>query len=419
MKILLVGSGGREHAMSRALKTSPEVELLIAPGNPGTAPLGANRPVDAEDILRLVALARAESVDLVVPGPEGPLVAGLADALEAVGIPCAGPGRAAARLEGSKAFTRALAEAAGVPSPAHRTISSVGEIDAALARFEVPPVVKADGLAAGKGVFLPDTIEECRATAEELLGGRLGAAGSTVVLEERLVGVEVSAFHACRGTEAIALPHAMDHKRLLDGDRGPNTGGMGAVSPNPYAAGLDAAVLSGFVVPSLRRLADDGSPFNGFLFSGLIVTDGSPRLLEFNVRLGDPEAQAILPRLPDGVFSEICAWVAGLRDRPPHFEPDRRATCAVVLAAAGYPDAPRRGDPITIAPGMETADRWLIHAATRMDAGTLVTDGGRVGAVVGRGDTAATARAVAYEGVTRVQWEGMVHRRDIGAAVDG
>jgi phosphoribosylamine--glycine ligase len=238
-------------------------------------------------------------------------------------------------------------------------------------------------------------------------------------MEERLVGIEASWFHACRGTEAITLPDALDYKRLLDGGEGPNTGGMGSLSPNPDVdPGIGAAVHDRFVLPALERLAADGTPFNGFLFSGMMMTEESPYLLEFNVRLGDPEAQVVLPRLPDGVFAEVCAWVAGLRTDPPTFDVDRRHTCAVVLAAEGYPVAPRRGDPITLSPGLESEDRWFIHAGTRLDDGTLLTDGGRVGAVVARAESKEAARVAAYEGVPHVQWAGMTHRSDIGVAHD-
>ena len=415
MRVLVVGGGGREHAMGRALATTPGVTLMAAPGNPGTAEVGRNLPIEADDVPRLVEAARREQVDLVIPGPEIPLVAGLGDALGGAGIPCAGPNAAAARLEGSKAFARRIAAAAGVPSPRYRVVGAAPEVAAALAEFDSPPVVKADGLAGGKGVFLPDTVDECAEIASSLLGGRLGAAGATVILEERLIGAEASLFHACRGVEAVALPHAMDHKRLEDGDRGPNTGGMGAVSPNPIVPpDLEEEARRRIVLPTLQRLAAAGTPFHGFLFTGLMLTASGPVLLEFNVRLGDPEAQVVLPRLSDGVFADLCAWVAGTRDTPPVVSGDAPPTCAVVLAAAGYPEAHRRGDPITLSAGLETADRWFIHAGTRRDGGTLLTNGGRVGAVVARGATPAAARNAAYSGVTHVQWEGMTYRSDIG-----
>ena len=417
MKVLVVGSGGREHAICRALATTPGTTLFAAPGNPGTALLGENLDVAAGDIPGLVAAARSIPVDLVVPGPEAPLVAGLADALHEIGIPCAGPSAAAARLEGSKAFTRALTEAAGVPSPAFRVVERSADIDRALAAFSSPPVVKADGLAGGKGVFLPDTIEECRQAAADLLAGRLGSAGSRVVLEQRLHGVEASWFHACRGIDVVPLPHGMDYKRLFDGDEGPNTGGMGAVSPNPLVtAVLEGEVRESIVLPALRRIQREGTPFRGFLFSGLMVTAEGPMLLEYNVRLGDPETQAVLPRLPDGAFSEVCAWLSGLSDERPRITFDDRVTCAVVVATEGYPESPRTGDEITFGDGLETPDRWFVHAGTQSDGSRLETSGGRVGTVVARGDTLADARRRAYAGIGLVQWPGMHYRSDVGDA---
>lgn len=406
--------------MARALASGPGVEILTAPGNPGTAALGTNLDLPADDVPALVATARDHRVELVVPGPEGPLVAGLADALVAAGIRCAGPGRAAARLEASKAFTRQVAAEAGVRSPVHRLVSDPAEIEAALAGFADPPVVKADGLAAGKGVMLPDDFDECRRLGRELLGGGLGEAGRRIVLEERLFGIEASLFYACRGTAFVALPHARDHKRLLEGDQGPNTGGMGAVSPNPaVGTDLERQVADEIIRPVLRVMVDRGTPFHGFLFAGLMLTTSGPALLEFNVRLGDPEAQAILPRIEQGRFLEVCSWVAGQGEDPPHFGIDPDPTCAVVLAAAGYPESPRRGDPIEIDPAVERPDRWFIHAGTAAGGGGLITAGGRVGAVVARGGDATTARRLAYEGVRLVRWEGMTYRRDVGAEVNG
>jgi phosphoribosylamine---glycine ligase len=416
MKVLVVGSGGREHAMVRALATAPDVEILVAPGNPGMAAQARTVEVAIDDVSGLVETAREGGVDLVVPGPELPLVLGLGDALDDAGIPCAGPSAAAARLEGSKSFTRILTDAARVPSPAYQVVADPADVDAAIDAFDRPPVVKADGLAAGKGVLLPRSRAECRDAVREILAGRFGAAGSRVVLEERLTGVEASLFHACSGVESVALPHARDHKRLLEGDCGPNTGGMGAISPNPLIDdALELEVAESIVRPTLDALAARGTPFRGFLFAGLMLTADGPRLLEFNVRLGDPEAQAVLPRLADGAFLEVCRWVAGAVESPPDARADRRSVCAVVVAADGYPDKPRRGDPIVFDPDLETEDRWFIHAATRVDDGGLVTDGGRVGAVVARADGASGARHAAYEGVSLVRWEGMRYRTDIGA----
>lgn len=402
--------------MCLALATSSDTEILVAPGNPGTAALGHNLAVAADEVPGLVEAARAHRVDLVVPGPEVPLVLGLADALAEAGIPCCGPSAAAARLEGSKSFTRRLTDAAGVPSPAYQVITEPAEVDAAVAAFKAPPVVKADGLAAGKGVVLPRSVAGCRRAAQEMLAGRFGAAGRRVVLEERLFGVEASLFYACRGSRLVALPHARDHKRLEDGDRGPNTGGMGAVSPNPLIdEDLQREVTEAIVRPTLAALEERGTPYSGFLFAGLMLTDDGPRLLEFNVRLGDPEAQAVLPRLDDGSFLDLCHWAVGAGLDPPDVVVDPRAVCAVVLATQGYPDEPRTGDAISMDPELETPDRWFVHAGTAVTDGALVAAGGRVGAVVARADSLAAARRAAYEGVSLVRWAGMTFRRDIGA----
>jgi phosphoribosylamine--glycine ligase len=416
-RILVVGSGGREHAMGLALATSEEpLELFFAPGNPGTDRIGKNFPVGASDVPGLVDLARSHEVALVVVGPEAPLVAGLADSLAEVGIPCCGPVAAAALLEGSKRFCRELAEAVGAPGPVSRVVTEAAQVEEAVRSFPAPPVVKADGLAGGKGVYLPDTHDAAMTQARELLEGSLGDAGRTVLLEERLEGVEASLFYACHGTEAVALPHAQDHKRLGDGDRGPNTGGMGALSPNPaITPELEEQVHREVIAPVLAELDRRGTPFAGFLFAGLMLTAEGPKLLEFNVRLGDPETQVILPRLVGGAFHEMVkrvvsgdldGWTPGV---------DEAATCAVVLAAEGYPASPRKGDVVAVDPGLEDEDRWLIHAGTREEDGHLLTAGGRVAAVVARARTEADARRHAYEGVRQVQWDGMQYRRDIGA----
>lgn len=415
MKVLVVGSGGREHAMCRALATDPKADLLIAPGNPGTATLGRNLAVTAADIAGVVAAARGEQVDLVIPGPELPLTRGLSDALAADGIACCGPSAAAARLEGSKVFTRRLTEAAGVPSPRYRIVTDGKDIAAAMAVFASPPVVKADGLAGGKGVFLPDDEESCAAEVRGLLGGRLGAAGSRVVLEEHLVGVEASLFWLCHGTRIVPLPHARDYKRIGDGDRGPNTGGMGAVSPNPAIDPvLEKTVRENIILPVLHLLQAEGIPFVGFLYAGLMLTTSGPKLLEFNVRLGDPEAQAVLPRLEDGVFGDVCRWAACGGKGEPDVWIDPRSTCAVVLAADGYPKQPCLGDPITIDDKLPGPDRWFIHAATRWVDGALVSAGGRVGAVVARAETAEDARRLSYGGTELVEWGHKILRSDIG-----
>lgn len=416
MKVLVIGSGGREHAICRALsRGDPTPELLVAPGNPGTATLGTNLPVRADDVPGLVDLARSEGVDLVVVGPEQPLVLGLADALAEAGIPCCGPSAAAARLEGSKAFTRRLAARAGALQPEFRVVRDPAELDAALEDLGGLPVVKADGLAAGKGVFLPDTLDEVRREALALLGGSLGDAGRTVVLEERLQGTEASLFYAADGTELVLLPDARDHKRLGEGDQGPNTGGMGAVSPNPdLDPDLVTEATERIVLPVLRTLEAEGARYRGFLYAGLMLTAAGPRLVEFNVRLGDPEAQAVLPRLGAGDLLDLCRRVATgeLAGYSPRIDP--RPTCAVVVASAGYPGAARRGDPIAVDQGIEDVDRWIDHAGTARQGGELVTAGGRVAAVVARAASAAEARRRAYAGVAGIRWPGMVFRGDIG-----
>lgn len=417
MKILVIGNGGREHAICRALRTGADKpDLFIAPGNPGTAELGRNVAIAVTDVTALTAFAQHEGIDLVIPGPEAALCAGIADALAKVGIPCCGPTQAAAQLEASKVFTRELAARLHLPSPMFARAHDDASLRAALARFgNAPPVLKADGLASGKGVFLPDTFDDCLRIGQALLAGSLGTAGASLVLEERLQGPEASLFFACSGIDAVALPHARDHKRLQDGDRGPNTGGMGAISPNPgIHPALEASVRATMVLPTLRALQDAGTPFCGFLFLGLMLTDDGPKLLEYNVRLGDPEAQAVLPRLADGELLRLCRATAAGALAGFTLAQDDRATCAIVLAAAGYPDTPRHGDALCVGPELVQDDRWLVHAGTEDDAGILRTSGGRIAAVVARAATPELARQRAYEGVAHVQFDGMQWRRDVG-----
>lgn len=416
MKVLVIGNGGREHAMCRALATATECEVLIAPGNPGTSGCARNVDVSASDVSALVALARAEKVDLVVPGPEAVLVAGISDALDAAGIPCCGPSAGAALLEGSKGFMRELTEAAGVPGARFATVEKEAALAEAIGSWDGVPVVKADGLAAGKGVYLPHSKDGALAVGRELLDGKHGDAGRVVLLEEWLVGTEASLFYACDGKDAVVLPHARDHKRLHDHDEGPNTGGMGAISPNPLIdAAMEEQVRREVVTPTLAALAARDTPFRGFLYAGLMLTDTGPRVLEFNVRLGDPEAQVILPRLPDGSFLNICRAAASGTLGDIRVDEDPRTACCVVLAAGGYPENPRKGDPISLYGGLETNERWLDHAGTTRMNDSLVTSGGRVAAVVARGADADTARRLAYEGVDLVRFDGKHVRTDIGA----
>ncbi len=415
MRVLVVGSGGREHALAWAIAASPlTTKLWIAPGNPGTGLLGENVVVAAEDIDGLVSFARDQAVDLVVPGPEAPLVAGLADALAEAGIKCCGPSRAAAQLEGSKAFTKALCDQAGIATARWERFGDREEALEFVRRRGAPIVVKADGLASGKGVVVAATLEEAEAAITAMMQARrFGEAGATVVIEECLEGEECSLFALCDGTDAVFLGLAQDHKRLGDGDHGPNTGGMGAFSPVP---GLDPApLMDAFIRPALAAMAEAGTPFRGILFAGLMLTASGPVLVEYNVRFGDPECQALLPRLRSDLLPGLLAACQGelasfdLRWRD-------EACAAVVMAARGYPDAPETG---TVIDGLEAAaatpGALVFEAATRLDDGKLLAAGGRVLTICGTGPTLAAARDVAYAAIDHVRWPGGFCRRDIGA----
>ncbi|MBL9005694.1 MAG: phosphoribosylamine--glycine ligase [Myxococcales bacterium] len=418
-RILILGSGGREHALALALATARHVanlDLLCAPGNPGIAELARPIALAGSDVAAVVQAAREHAVDWVLPGGESWLCAGIADALSAVGIPCIGPTQAAAQLEASKVFARTLTAPLGVPGPQFVVVDSDATLRSALAGWVGVPVLKADGLAAGKGVFLPDTIEDSLAIGRELLAGSLGAAGRTLLLEERLYGEEASLFYACAGTDFVPLSHARDHKRLLDGDRGPNTGGMGAISPSPIVtSAIERAVQDRIVRPTLAALAARGTPFVGFLFVGIMLTARGPMLLEFNVRWGDPEAQAILPRLRDGDFFHLCQAMLRGTLRQVALQIAARSSCAVVLASAGYPQAPRTGDIITVDEAAVTASgARILHSGTQRHGSHLVTAGGRVLTVVAQADDAKLARHRAYQAARAVHFADQQHRSDIG-----
>lgn len=406
--------------MVRALSLAGEAapRLFCAPGNPGTGTLATNLPVPVDDAAAVVAAARSYGIDLVIPGPEKSLCAGVADALAAAGIACCGPSQAAARLESSKAFTRTLTAPLGMPGPRFAIVSEPHELERELRRFDAAPVLKADGLASGKGVFLLDDKQACYELGVSLLAGALGSAGRTLVLEERLHGEEASLFYACHGETCVLLPHARDHKRLLDHDEGPNTGGMGAVSPSPILdEALERVVRTRIVQPTLRALSQRGTPFVGFLFVGLMLTADGPALLEFNVRLGDPEAQAILPRLRPGEFLRLCHATATGRLDGFELAQSSDATCAIVLASAGYPDGPRLGDEIEVdAATVERSGAWLLHSGTEERGGRLRTAAGRVMTVVASASSAAAARAQAYQAAAAVRFAGQHHRSDIGLA---
>jgi phosphoribosylamine--glycine ligase len=418
MRVLLVGGGGREHALAAAIAASPKLTLLwCAPGNAGIAEIAACVPIGAEDVAALVAFAREHAVDLVVAGPEAPLVAGLADACAEAGIACFGPSAAAARLEGSKAFTKAICAEAGVPTAA---AAAFDDADAALAHVRAqgaPIVVKADGLAAGKGVVVAATVAEAEEAVVAMMRGRAhGAAGARVVIEERLVGEEVSFFALCDGERAIPFGAAADHKRVGDGDTGPNTGGMGAYSPPArFTSALEAEVMARIVRPTLAAMARRGAPFRGVLFCGLMLTAEGPKLIEFNVRFGDPECQALLLRAEGDVLAALDACARGALDQAT-IRLRQEASVVVVMAAAGYPGAYAKGSVIA---GLDDAAALpgvrVFHAGTRAEGGRVLADGGRVLGIGATGATVAEARARAYAGVDAVRWPEGFCRRDIAA----
>lgn len=421
MNVLLLGSGGREHALAASLARSPLLTTLtVAPGNPGTAALARNVALDLTDPDAVVAFARSAQIDLVVVGPEAPLVAGVVDALDRAGIPALGPTRAAAALEGSKSFMKALAAEAGIPTARSAVFTDAAAARAHVAAGPFPVVIKADGLAAGKGVVIAPDATEATAAVDFMLGGGFGEAGRTIVVEDYLTGTELSVFALCDGSTAQVIGSAQDHKRVGDGDTGPNTGGMGAISPAPVLTpALEAAIMERIIRPALAAMAARGTPFRGILFAGLMAAADGPKLIEFNVRLGDPETQAILPRLQDDLLSLFRDAAAGrLSKDAVRFTPD--VAVAVVLAARGYPGEPLRGteirglDRLAGLPGT-----FVFHAGTRRDGRRLLADGGRVLTIAALGETVETARARAYAAVDALDWPEGFCRRDIGLPARG
>jgi phosphoribosylamine---glycine ligase len=410
MNVLLLGSGGREHALAWKLAQSPDCDTLYAaPGNPGIAGHATLVALDATDHAAIVAFARDHAVGLVVIGPEAPLVDGLADTLRAAGMPVFGPSRAAARLEGSKGFTKDLCARAGIPTAGYVRVTARDEAGAALDRtFGLPVVIKADGLAAGKGV----TVATTRAEADAALDALFADAGAEAVIEEFLDGEEASLFVLTDGTALFSFGTAQDHKRVGEGDTGPNTGGMGAYSPaRILTPALEAQALDEIVAPTVRALAEAGTPFSGVLYAGLMLTPAGPRLIEYNARFGDPEAQVILPRFEGDLLQVMLATAEGrLADLPPAtFSP--RTALTVVLAAQGYPGTPEAGGRIDLPP---PDDALVFQAGTRREGDRLVASGGRVLAVTALGDTVADAQAAAYRAVDRVGFPDGFCRRDIG-----
>jgi phosphoribosylamine--glycine ligase len=416
MKILVVGSGGREHALCWKLSQNPKVEtILCAPGNGGTAAIGQNVPVKDDDIPGLVALARDQEVDLVVVGPELPLVLGLENALTSEGIPCFGPNAYAANLEGSKAFSKNVMHDAGVPTAPFRVFDEYDEAVAFVRKKGAPIVVKADGLAAGKGVVVATTVDEAiEALTEMMVKHTFGAAGERVVVEEALKGEEASFLAFCDGVNYALLPSSQDHKAVGEGDTGPNTGGMGAYSPAPILPEEKYAETAELCIkPILRHLAAKGEPFRGVLYAGLMYTEDGPSVLEYNVRFGDPECQPLLMRLETDLLTIMFACIDGklgqldVRSTP-------KTACGVVLAAEGYPGSYPKGMDIS---GLDEADAMdgvkVFQAGTALENGRVVTSGGRVLCVTALGDDLAAAKKRAYEAVDKVKFDHCYYRRDI------
>jgi phosphoribosylamine---glycine ligase len=418
MKVLIVGGGGREHALAWKCAAAARVtEVLVAPGNAGTArePKVRNVALAAEDTPALVALAVREHIDLTIIGPEAPLVAGIVDAFEARGLKCFGPRLAPAQLEGSKAFTKQFLRRHGIPTARSATFTR-SNFDAAWVRAQrAPLVVKASGLAAGKGVVICESIEATLAAAQSMFAGQFGAAGREVVIEEFLSGEEASFIVMADGEHILPLASSQDHKRLRDGDVGPNTGGMGAYSPAPVVTSAQhERIMREVIEPAIRGLAADGMPYTGFLYAGIMVApDGTPNVLEFNCRLGDPETQPILMRLTSDL-TQLCEVALAGKLQQANAVWDPRPALGVVMAAAGYPDSARTGDVIK---GLEKAARLpgkIFHASTRLEADEVVTSGGRVLCAVGLGASVAAAQEQAYALVEVVHWPGVQYRRDIG-----
>ena len=416
MKVLLLGSGGREHALAWKIAASPLVtKLWCAPGNAGIAQEAECVAIDIADHAAVIAFCQANKVDFVVVGPEAPLVAGIVDDLEAAGFKTFGPTKTAAQLEGSKGFTKDLCRAHGIPTAAYERFTAAAPAKDYVRKMGAPIVVKADGLAAGKGVVVATTPEEALAAVDMMFGGGLGEAGATIVVEEFLDGEEASFFALCDGTHAIALASAQDHKRAYDGDRGPNTGGMGAYSPAPVMTdAMTARVMAEIVTPTLDAMRAMGCPFKGVLFAGLMIGKDGPKLIEYNTRFGDPETQVLMLRLMSDLVPALLAASDGvLKNFDLRWYAD--AALTVVMAAKGYPGAYEKGSAIA---GLDAAAQVegveIFHAGTRAEGGEILANGGRVLNICARGKSAAEAQRQAYAAVDRIDWPGGFCRRDIG-----
>ena len=417
MKVLLIGSGGREHALAWKIAQSPLLTRLVsAPGNPGMAQLGEVRAVGAIDVAGQAALAREIEADLVVIGPDAAVEAGVADAMAQIGIPCFGPTAAAGRLESSKAFTKAFCARHGLPTAGYGVFESAQAAKAGLDRFQPPYVVKADGLAAGKGVIIAATRAEAEAAIDDMLGGQFGAAGSRVVIEEFMTGEEASLFALCDGQHYRLFGAAQDHKRAYDGDEGPNTGGMGTYSPPPALTDtLLGDAERELIAPTFRDMAEEGAPYRGVLFAGLMLTPEGPKLVEYNARFGDPECQVLMLRLKSDILPYLHACAVGRLAELPDLEWHGEAAICVVMASRGYPEAPLKGTQIKGADADFGPEVVVFNAGASLDAdGALRAAGGRVLNICARGPDLETARDRAYAAVAAIDWPEGFYRSDIG-----
>ena len=416
MNILLLGSGGREHALAWKMAASPLTgRLFCAAGNAGVAQEAECVALDLADHAAIITFCRANSIDFVVVGPEAPLCAGIVDDLEAAGIKAFGPSRAAAQLEGSKGFTKDLCRSAGIPTADYERFSNAHEAKAYARSRGAPIVVKADGLAAGKGVVVAESLAEAEAAIEMILGGELGAAGAELVIEEFLDGEEASFFALCDGETALPLASAQDHKRAFDGDKGPNTGGMGAYSPAlTIDAAMSARVMAEIVQPTLRAMKGMGAPYKGVLYAGLMITAEGPKLIEYNVRFGDPECQVLMPRLMSDLLPALLASRDGVL-KSLDLRWHAQAALTVVMAAKGYPGPYAKGSVIEgLADAAAVEGVEIFHAGTKQDGSHVVANGGRVLNVSARGKTVSEAQARAYAAIARIRWPEGFFRHDIG-----
>jgi len=416
VKLLVIGSGGREHAIAWKLAQSPRVQkVFVAPGNGGTATENGLENIEIASVPELISFAKKEQIHLTVVGPEAPLAAGIVDAFQEAGLKIFGPLRAAAQLEASKDFAKQFMVRHGLPTAKHATFTNAAQAKAYVHEQGAPVVIKADGLAAGKGVVVAATLGEAKAAIDLMLvENRLGDAGARVLVEEFLDGEEASFIVMADGTHALPLATSQDHKRLQDGDRGPNTGGMGAYSPAPVVTPqLHARVMREIIQPAIAGMAQDGTPYTGFLYAGLMIDEaGNPKTLEFNCRLGDPETQPIMLRLKSDLLALVEHALEGTLDRATA-DWDRRPALGVVLAAAGYPEEPRKGDEIGGLP-KPTDECRVFHAGTKREGRRVLTNGGRVLCVTALGDSLKVARTRAYEAAGSIRFEGMQFRKDIG-----